>query len=738
MGENIVNEALRLHSLGFNVLLTDSAKNPGVVPDWPNFIWTPEKFVEVAKRRKDVQVGLRLWPLVDVEIDAPADDDGTYLIFARDDLRELVGDDPTTSWTSRRGEHHLFRASQAQQAKLLSLQCPTVLKFERLEIRLGCGGAAQSLIPPSTTDGFKREWTVPLEASNVRVIPERLFAAIVQSCEQRFSNKQSASADDDEPILERPGDVFNETSTWDEVLVPHGWRPIQGPEYEVRQWTRPGKNAGVSGTTGFCKSTLRHDCFYSFSTSPEILPFESQRSYSKFEAFTALEFDGDFSLASAELARRGYTPDLPDGTEFGPLEEAPVIAAAEVPPPVSPPAVNVGLADFVYENPLGHYVLTNDPHTEADRDSVLLQSWELFGNYVGRGAKFRLNNTTIFPNGYLAIVGKTALGRKGTALQDALAPYRTDHPDLLDYAEKHVLSGISSGEGIISAVADKPGGTIPGEGRLMATMQEFHRLMTVLKRTESTLSSVLREAYDGGSLSVITKNNPLTATQAHVSMIIHTTEHEFVETVSNVDIFNGVLNRVMFFSASDGKTLPNPGQVDSRVLAALAERIVNCGDWAENNGEGRDLYWAESAVDLWTDFYATTRRATGDGHSDAILARASTQVIKLAMRHAILDLSEAIEVQHLQSAIEIHRRCRDCAIQIMRRQNPHTDAREKLLDAVRDSAAGLTKTECHKVFMNRESASSITDMLENLVQQKKIQRTKVKRARKTVDVWIAI
>ncbi|HET8840981.1 MAG TPA: bifunctional DNA primase/polymerase, partial [Ktedonobacteraceae bacterium] len=97
----------------------------------------------------------------------------------------------------------------------------------------------------------------------------------------------------------RPGDSFNESVTWEEVLKPHGWKLLftrDGESY----WQRPGKEEpGVSATTNYAES----DRLYVFSTSTV---FEPGRSYSKFAAYAFLEHDGNFVGAARALARLGY------------------------------------------------------------------------------------------------------------------------------------------------------------------------------------------------------------------------------------------------------------------------------------------------------------------------------------------------------------------------------------------------------------------------------------------------
>jgi len=98
----------------------------------------------------------------------------------------------------------------------------------------------------------------------------------------------------------RPGDDFNDRGNWFKILKPHGWifsYTAQGVSY----WRRPGKrDPGHSATTNYEDLDLLHV----FTTSAT--PFEAGRSYSKFHAYSLLNFDGDFSLAASMLRLDGF------------------------------------------------------------------------------------------------------------------------------------------------------------------------------------------------------------------------------------------------------------------------------------------------------------------------------------------------------------------------------------------------------------------------------------------------
>ena len=107
----------------------------------------------------------------------------------------------------------------------------------------------------------------------------------------------------------RPGDLYNATATWNEVLRPQGW--IQVYERNVTTyWRRPGKDRGISATTNYQDSNF----LYVFSTSTV---FEAQRGYSKFAAYAVLNHSGNFGSAAAALAAAGYQANPENGVSTG-------------------------------------------------------------------------------------------------------------------------------------------------------------------------------------------------------------------------------------------------------------------------------------------------------------------------------------------------------------------------------------------------------------------------------------
>src|SRR5262249_35758945 len=158
-----------------------------------------------------------------------------------------------------------------------------------------------------------------------------------------------------------------------------------------------------------------------------------------------------------------------------------------------------------------------------------------FGNVIGRSPHWLAESDQHHGNLYAVLVGPTAMGRKGTSEGRTRAVFaRVDDV----WVSNRIKSGLSSGEGFIYAVRDKAEKwnvkekcvEVVDEGvndkRLLVIEPEFASVLTTMERPGNTLSANLRNAWDGRTLEPMTKNNPIKATGAHVSVIGHITPDE--------------------------------------------------------------------------------------------------------------------------------------------------------------------------------------------------------------------
>ena len=136
------------------------------------------------------------------------------------------------------------------------------------------------------------------------------------------------------------------------------------------------------------------------------------------------------------------------------------------------------------------------------------------------------------------IVGDTAKARKGDGYSAALQCFTQSAEDYLP----RLVSGISSGEGIIHAVRDghedEDGVIVDGmnDKRLMIVEPEFARVLRVMDRQGSTVSHVLRDSWDDKPLQITNKNTPEKATNHHISVVGHITAEELNTSLKRVEM----------------------------------------------------------------------------------------------------------------------------------------------------------------------------------------------------------
>jgi hypothetical protein len=100
----------------------------------------------------------------------------------------------------------------------------------------------------------------------------------------------------------------------------------------------------------------------------------------------------------------------------------------------------------------GEIVSAIEPHTEADPAALLIQLLVGFGNLVGRAPYTAVEADRHGVNLFVALVGVSSKGRKGTSWSQVRRVLEAVDPE---WARGRLLSGLSSGEGLIWSVRDQ-------------------------------------------------------------------------------------------------------------------------------------------------------------------------------------------------------------------------------------------------------------------------------------------
>jgi hypothetical protein len=194
------------------------------------------------------------------------------------------------------------------------------------------------------------------------------------------------------------------------------------------------------------------------------------------------------------------------------------------------------LDEGAYLGIIGDAVRLISPETEADPASLLFHMLAFCGNCAGNEAWVQVEATRHYPNLFVVIAGDTSKARKGTSERWVRQLLRLAQ---VEWEQNQTAAGLSTGEGLIEWVRDlrteqrrdKATGSWadevvdPGvaDKRLLVVESELARPLRVMGRPDNTLSAVLREAWDGDRLGLMTRSRPITATGALISLVAHIT-----------------------------------------------------------------------------------------------------------------------------------------------------------------------------------------------------------------------
>lgn len=380
--------------------------------------------------------------------------------------------------------------------------------------------------------------------------------------------------------------------------------------------------------------------------------------------------------------------------------------------------------EAVYHGIAGEIVRSIEPLTESDPLGLLVQLLVMFGNVIGRAPHYVVEATRHHTNENVVLVGQSSQGRKGTSVDRVREPFEAADAG---WVQGRIVGGLSSGEGLISAVRDpvwakqavKEKGRVVdyedvmvdegvADKRLLVLETEFGGVLRVLEREGNKLSALMRQGWDHGNLATLTKS-PLKATDAHISIIGHITAEELLALLSRVDAANGFGNRFLWLAVRRTKYLPFGGAPAD--LARLSAKLAEAADFAQEVGR---MAMSHAARKLWESHYVRLTTPP-PGALGAVTSRGAPHTLRLAMTYALMDRTASIADDHLSAALALWDASARCAAYIFGDSLGNPDA-EKILAALRSARKGLTRSEIReRVFQKNAAASRIAAALELLL-----------------------
>jgi hypothetical protein len=388
------------------------------------------------------------------------------------------------------------------------------------------------------------------------------------------------------------------------------------------------------------------------------------------------------------------------------------------------------------------------PNTEADKAALLITMLVGVGNMIGRSAHFRVGGARHALNLFAVLVGNSAKGRKGQSKHDIGVFLEQVDPG---WWKGNQASGLSSGEGLIHRVRDpickkqavKDPKTkeirhyqeeVVDEGvydkRLFVIESEFGLALKIAAREGNVLSAIVRLAWDGDPLRILTKNNPETATGAHISILGHITRDELVRHLTETDQVNGFANRFLWIAVQRSQLLPHGGDVRGSVPPDRVEELREGVEFAKRIGEiTRD----DAANALWEAVYKDLTREES-GLFAALTARDAPMVMRIGCLFAVIDQRTTVGVHHLRAALEIVRYSGDSVKYIFGDAlgDPSADTIDR---ALRHSPEGLTRTEIMDLFKRHKPAAEIERALGYLQAAGRANVKQVQSSGRPTELW---
>ncbi|MCA9169688.1 MAG: bifunctional DNA primase/polymerase [Planctomycetales bacterium] len=743
----LYSQAFRLHGLSVIPIRLDGSKAP--VTAWKQYQSQIASESELQRWFGKEQAGVgivcgNVSKLIVIDFDYVDPVDETETTFA--DLFESELEERgllTLCWviaTPRgdgAGRHYYFRVNgEIPTSEKLAAKCNGELICESR------GDGSYVIAPGSPTTAHPEGGSYTFVFGKPTVAPDAITSSQLESvldicrsfgCSSDTNVSRKSKQNYEGPP--RPGDVFNSNYDPLPLLLEHGWQ-VRHESNGGTYLTRPGKNVadGHSATYGVIRDDRGWPLLHVFSSSAA--PFELGKTYDPFGIFATLEFNGDYGAAAA--AARETFPDEIEAAykRFEQIEADHAGCDTELedevvtPWPVMDEAAYRGLA--------GEIVHKISPSSEADPVAVLLQLLVVFGCIVGRGPYVGVEGSPHFAKLFVVITGKSAKSRKGTSWGRIEQLLRLTSPMWL---ENHAADGIGSGEALVHLVRDTrvdAEGTVTDAGcpdkRLMIQESEFTSILKIANRDSSTLSPMIRNAWDNRTLRNVVKTNPAKSTGSHICIVGHITNSELQMNLRQIEIANGLANRFLFCCVRRAQLLPHGGALTDAELLPLAKRFISTASASAKLGEVRR---SPAADLLWERIYREMADEDDDGMIGSLTARAEAQTLRLSLIYALLDGSSTIEVTHLESAYAVWRYCRDSVRYLFFGTSGDTVA-DRIMERIRAAGdAGASRTDLRDLFSGHVKGDRIEDAIKKLENGGKIKREHVKTAGRQKQILIA-
>lgn len=406
-----------------------------------------------------------------------------------------------------------------------------------------------------------------------------------------------------------------------------------------------------------------------------------------------------------------------------------------------------GTPDMLY-GIFGEIGRTAAEGTEANPYAACMNAMVFFSACVGREVYTSIGDEFHHARLFALHIGRSSVGRKGTALAllwriiDAIDKQERNSNGGVIFEDSRLLpkwhsGGLSSREGVVMALHN--GFTLGKDEhppihdkRFWVVESEFANTLSQSGRSGNTLSSALRDLWDGKTLKPLTKH-PLGASDPHFCMSAACTPSEFLDMLTARDRDNGFINRFLIFHAERTRLESRPRPTPDDMVAKFASRLLEiiafskggyCWDSDPDlsSQNRRRIKMSSEADTLYDRLYYTELNSKKDGERIAgLMHRGGSYLLRMSMLFALSDLSEVIEPHHIRAALAWVRYWRESVKFIFNdakeeaEQAKTCDKAERLYQWLKTRNKPTTRTEITNECFSKRGGGDVDKAIDTLL-----------------------
>ena len=369
-----------------------------------------------------------------------------------------------------------------------------------------------------------------------------------------------------------------------------------------------------------------------------------------------------------------------------------------------------------------HYQNYAAPLTEAPERYHSFASLAIISTLLGRRVWLPHGARDIYPNVWVALVGKSSQLKKSTALHIA-SDLITQHNHVLLYPEDF------SREALFEAISERSSGLFV-----------WNELGGVLKALDASYmvgtKEFLTELYDCPSLKTrkLKSKGEVIIRDACPVVLCASTVDWLIGNLNKTDLMSGFAARFVYVPADEAsKILPVPPRKDLMVRDYL---IAEMGEIAKIEGEMNFTPESLSAYEDWyRKFHRKIKSLNGTSRAHAFASRLQTYALKFAMLYQIArDRSMHIDEDAIWRATMVCDWLFGEAVKLVDEQLAITQREQDsndLAEFIRSEGI-VKRTKLLRTF-RKHKAQDLRDILQNLIDSEQVKEQRIEKS--TAYAW---